>query len=89
MKVSGIYRLAGTAQQNLQFARTALPLLERSLGAQRLVWGSDWPHTQHEDSVGFATVMEQLQALECSPQLMRSLLIEAPQALFGINPSAQ
>ncbi len=89
MKVSGIYRLAGTAQQNLQFARTALPLLERSLGAQRLVWGSDWPHTQHEDRVGFATVMEQLQALECSPQLMRSLLIESPQALFGINPSAQ
>lgn len=85
MKVSGIYRLAGTAQQNLQFARLALPLLEQSFGVLRLVWGSDWPHTQHEDSIGFGTVVEQLQALECSTELRRSLLVEAPRALFGFQ----
>jgi predicted TIM-barrel fold metal-dependent hydrolase len=83
MKVSGIYRLAGTPQQNLEFARTALPLLEQSFGLRRLVWGSDWPHTQHEGSIGFGTVVEQLQALECSTQLMRALLVDAPQALLG------
>ncbi|MHC8333598.1 amidohydrolase family protein [Pseudomonas sp. LB3P25] len=83
MKVSGIYRLAGTPQQNLDFARTALPLLEQNFGLRRLVWGSDWPHTQHEGSIGFGTVVEQLQALECSTQLMRSLLVDAPQALLG------
>jgi hypothetical protein len=27
-------------------------------------------------------VVEQLRALDCSPQVMRSLLIEAPQVLF-------
>jgi predicted TIM-barrel fold metal-dependent hydrolase len=85
MKVSGIYRLAGTQQQNLKFARTALLLLVQSFGLRRLVWGSDWPHTQHEDSVGFGTVVEQLQALECSTQLMRSLLVEAPRELFGFD----
>lgn len=83
MKVSGIYRLAGRPLQNLEFARTALPLLEQSFDLRRLVWGSDWPHTQHEGSVGFGTVMEQFQALECSTQLMRSLLVDAPKALFG------
>lgn len=85
MKVSGIYRLGGTDQQNLEFARTALPLLEKSFGLRRLVWGSDWPHTQHEESIGFNTVVEQLQALDCSAQLMRSLLVDAPKALLRFD----
>jgi predicted TIM-barrel fold metal-dependent hydrolase len=82
MKVSGIYRLEGSEAQNLDFARAALPLLVQSFGQQRLVWGSDWPHTQHENHVSYGSVVEQLRALECSPQVMRSLLIEAPQVLF-------
>lgn len=82
MKVSGIYRLGGSEQQNLDFARQALPLLEQSFGLRRLVWGSDWPHTQHENSINYASVVQQLQALGCSAQMMRSLLIEAPQVLF-------
>ena len=82
MKVSGIYRLEGSEAENLDFARAALPLLEQSFGAQRMVWGSDWPHTQHERRVSYGTVVEQLRALGCSAQSMRSLLIEAPQVLF-------
>jgi len=82
MKVSGIYRLDGSEEENLDFARAALPLLEQSFGAQRMVWGSDWPHTQHEGRVSYARVVEQLRALGCSAQTMRSLLIEAPQVLF-------
>ncbi|SEQ31522.1 Predicted metal-dependent hydrolase, TIM-barrel fold [Pseudomonas sp. NFACC02] len=82
MKVSGIYRLEGSEPENLDFARAALPLLVQSFGQQRLVWGSDWPHTQHEARVKYGSVVEQLRALECSPQMMRSLLIEAPQVLF-------
>ncbi len=85
MKVSGIYRLAGTPQQNHEFAGEALPLLEQSFGLRRLVWGSDWLHTQHEECVGFGSVIEQLQALERSAQLMRLLLVEAPQVLFGFE----
>jgi len=85
MKVSGIYRLEGSESQNLDFARAALPLLVQSFGPQRLVWGSDWPHTQHEGRVSYGTVVEQLQALGCSPQVTRSLLIEAPQVLFDFS----
>lgn len=83
MKVSGIYRLEGTPQQNLEFARMALPLLAQSFGIGRLMWGSDWPHTQHEESVGFETVVDQLKALECSTELMRALLVDSPRRVFG------
>ncbi|WP_053144959.1 amidohydrolase [Pseudomonas sp. P97.38] len=82
MKVSGIYRLAGTDRQNLEFAQAALAVLEQRFGPQRLVWGSDWPHTQHEEHVGFETVMAQLRGLECSASLMQALMVQAPQALF-------
>ncbi|MCK9812599.1 amidohydrolase family protein [Pseudomonas sp. MAFF 302046] len=85
MKVSGIYRLAGTDPQNLDFARAALPLLVQSFGPRRLVWGSDWPHTQHEATVGFGSVVEQLAALGCSAALRHALLVEAPSVLFGFE----
>lgn len=83
MKVSGLYRLGVADEQALVFARTVMPLLEQSFSSHRLVWGSDWPHTQHEKSMDFQTTVAQLQALACSPQSMRALLIEAPRTLFG------
>ena len=82
MKVSGLYRLEGSDPQNLAFAREALPLLLQRLGAHRLVWGSDWPHTQHEDRVTYLTVIEQLQALECPEAVVRALLVDSAKVLF-------
>ncbi|WP_457967052.1 amidohydrolase family protein [Pseudomonas sp. R4-84] len=82
MKVSGIYRLAGTDRENLDFARSALAMLEQSLGPHRMVWGSDWPHTQHEGVVGFDTVVRQLRALQCPAPLLRALMVETPRTLF-------
>lgn len=83
MKVSGIYRLEGDARQNLEFACSVLPLLEHSFGSQRLVWGSDWPHTQHEQDVGYGTVVAQLEALGCSASSRQAMLIDTPKQLFG------
>lgn len=85
LKVSGIYRLAGSPAQNLEFARQAMPLLQQSFGLPRLVWGSDWPHTQHETSVGYAAVLEQRQALGWSTQVKQALLIDTPRQLFGFH----
>ncbi|ROM33729.1 hypothetical protein BK648_23405 [Pseudomonas poae] len=85
LKVSGIYRLAGSPAQNLEFARQAMPLLQQSFGLQRLVWGSDWPHTQHEASIGYAAVIEQRQALDWSAQVEQALLIDTPRRLFGFH----
>lgn len=85
LKVSGIYRLAGTPEQNLEFACAAVPLLAQSFGLERLVWGSDWPHTQHENHVSYTSVLEQRQALGCSPSMRQALLIDTPSRLFGFE----
>ncbi|MGS7251691.1 amidohydrolase family protein [Pseudomonas sp. SK] len=85
VKVSGIYRLEGSAEENLAFARSALCALEAHYGAQRLMWGSDWPHTQHESAVSFGTAVEQFEALGCSAQLRRALLGDTARALFGFE----
>lgn len=86
MKVSAIYRLGGSVEQNAAFARAALPLLLQSFGPRRLVWGSDWPHTQHEHVVSYTDVVEQFRALDCPDPLKRIMLVEAPQALFDFLP---
>ncbi|WP_397452640.1 amidohydrolase family protein [Pseudomonas sp. NA-150] len=83
LKVSGIYRLGGNPQQNIDFAREAMPLLAQAFGLKRLVWGSDWPHTQFEGPINYGATVEQLRQLGCSAQVERALLINAPQALFG------
>jgi len=85
VKVSAIYRLGGTPAQNAEFARAALPLLIKGFGLDRLVWGSDWPHTQHESEIGYGDVVEQLRELGCSDDVRRALLIDAPQVLFGFS----
>lgn len=85
LKVSGIYRLAGSPAQNLEFAHRAMPLLQQSFGLHRLVWGSDWPHTQHEASVAYAAVIEQRQALGWSAAVEQALLIDTPRQLFGFH----
>lgn len=89
VKVSAIYRLGGRREQNLAFAAAALPLLTECFGHSRLVWGSDWPHTQHEDQIDFTTVMGHLQALEIGNDMRRALLLDAPQALFGFAQAAR
>ncbi|MFK7698314.1 amidohydrolase family protein [Pseudomonas caspiana] len=85
VKVSAIYRLGGSAEQNAGFARAAMPLLIKCFGLNRLVWGSDWPHTQHESEVDFARVIGQLQGLGCSGAELRGLMVEAPRVLFGFQ----
>lgn len=83
MKISGIYRLGASPEQNMTFAREAMPLLTQAFGKQRLVWGSDWPHTQYERQMTYGTAVEQLRQLGCSADIERAMLVEAPQALFG------
>jgi len=83
LKISGIYRLGGHPHQNLAFAREAMPLLVEAFGKQRLVWGSDWPHTQFEGQMSYGAAVEQLQLLGCPAEVKQALLVEAPRGLFG------
>lgn len=85
VKISGIYRLEGSNEENLRFAQQALGALEAHYGAEKLMWGSDWPHTQHEAAVSFSSVVQQFDALGCSAELRRALLVDTAQALFGFQ----
>ena len=52
VKLSGSYRTS--------FGTTAhIDTLQSLLFADRLIWGSDWPHTQYEDTIDFNLVAEE------------------------------
>ncbi|BBP79499.1 membrane protein [Pseudomonas sp. Ost2] len=83
IKVSAIYRLGGTPMENLHFAEKALSQMLQSVGPDRLLWGSDWPHTQHEQDVNFASEFDRLRRLACAAPLRQHLLCDTAAQLFG------
>jgi predicted TIM-barrel fold metal-dependent hydrolase len=83
VKVSGVYRLGGTHQENLAFAHAAAPLLIEHFGVDRLMWGSDWPHTQHEGSVDYAGQFALLESMVPWAEQRTAILCDGPRALFG------
>ena len=58
VKISAAYR-NGLAGRGEDIARAALPLLDGALGPERMLWGSDWPHTQF-GSIRYARTLELL-----------------------------
>ena len=83
VKLSGVYRLGGTQQENLLFAHDAAPLLIEHFGADHLMWGSDWPHTQHEQQVDYASEFALFQGLVPWQAQRRAILCDGPGKLFG------
>ncbi len=51
VKVSAPYRIG---EDSNRIAREAYLLLRDSLGRDRLIWGSDWPHTRFESAQSYA-----------------------------------
>ena len=75
-------RDAALAQQDAaQACLTASALLD-AFGAERLMWGSDWPHTQHQDVVDFARSRAVLDDWVPDPVQRRRILVDTPAALF-------
>ena len=75
VKVSGHYR-SPTGQAEAILAA----LLERGAG-HRLVFGSDWPHTRHEQHT-CANILDWTRA-QVGPDLLHGMLTTAPGELFG------
>ena len=55
VKISGVYRLKKGGDFNTckQLASMMLPSLLDSFGPERLLWGSDWPHTNYEEPIDY------------------------------------
>ena len=78
VKVSAPYRNGAAGES---FAREAYPVLRAAYGVDRLLWGSDWPHTQFEASEGYAKNRQFLNALIPDSD-ERARVLASPRPLF-------
>ncbi|WP_047786024.1 amidohydrolase family protein [Variovorax paradoxus] len=66
-------------------ARRAAGSLLDACGPQRLLWGSDWPHTQHREHTGYAHTRAALNDWIPDADARRCILVDTPAALFGFS----
>jgi len=84
VKLSGAYR-NGANGRGQQVALDAIPLLRRAFGMERLLWGSDWPHTQFEKQADYGSARRALDTWLPDPDERRIVLVETPKALFRFS----
>jgi predicted TIM-barrel fold metal-dependent hydrolase len=82
VKLSGAYR-NGAGGRGEAVALQALPLLRAHLGLDRLMWGSDWPHTLFETATTHARQRELLTQWLPDAQERQRVLWQSPARLFG------
>jgi predicted TIM-barrel fold metal-dependent hydrolase len=75
IKLSGPYRCEGQPEL---YARAYLD----TLGAQRLIWGSDWPWTQHHEGMTYAKSLGWLSDWIPDAAVRRIVLEDTPRSLF-------
>ncbi|WP_042704301.1 amidohydrolase [Azospirillum sp. B506] len=79
IKLSAPYRAALTPD----LAARSLDLLREACGgSHRFVWGSDWPHTQHEAETGYEAQLARFHGLIPDPAERTQILVGNPAALF-------
>ncbi|GHB15191.1 amidohydrolase family protein [Salinicola rhizosphaerae] len=82
VKLSATYR----ARLGLDQAKASLERLRDAYGhSDRLVWGSDWPHTRFEDKTGYDDQFGVMQALLPEESERRRILVDNPATLFQID----
>lgn len=85
VKLSAPYRNGGNGGSvyGAYLAHQAWPLLRQYLGCDRLLWGSDWPHTQHESATSYAHSWQQFSALVTDAQDRSTITGATAARLFG------
>jgi predicted TIM-barrel fold metal-dependent hydrolase len=81
VKLAAAYR-NGADGRGQQVAQDAIPLLRSAFGMDRLLWGSDWPHTQFEKSTGYGHARQALDTWLPDADERRLVLVDTPRALF-------
>lgn len=84
VKISGLYR-NWPDLSDLSQAKNCTARLLDAFGPERLLWGSDWPHTQNETNIRYAMTQQQFEA--CVPDMVdrKIILQDAPARLFRFN----
>ena len=78
VKISAPYRNGAAGES---FAKEAYPLLRSAYGLDRLLWGSDWPHTQFEATQSYAKIRQFLDTLIVDKN-ERAQVLASPRPLF-------
>ncbi len=81
VKLSGAYR-NGPDGAGEATALAAMPLLKAAFGLDRLVWGSDWPHTLFEKTATYAGARQLLDQWLPDAAERSVVLRETPAELF-------
>jgi predicted TIM-barrel fold metal-dependent hydrolase len=82
IKLSGAYRLGGVDAMRLS------RLWLQELGPQALLWGSDWPCTNHENLANYTALMNELVNWLAGEHL-DSVLAHNPQRLYWGETTTQ
>ena len=63
-------------------AHDAVQALLKAFGPERLMWGSDWPHTQHREIADYTTAHAALAGWVPDAAVRRRILVDTPALLF-------
>jgi predicted TIM-barrel fold metal-dependent hydrolase len=68
-----------------EIGRQSAALLLGAMGPERLIWGSDWPHTQNEDRVSYARTKQDLADWVPDESERRTIMQDTALRLFRFN----
>ncbi|PSJ43727.1 GntR family transcriptional regulator [Zobellella endophytica] len=87
IKLSGAERISGEAYPYADVAPFARAIL--AAAPERTLWASDWPHTGLErDMPNDGGLLELVHDWAADPLLLRKILVDNPQRLYGFAPLA-
>lgn len=87
LKLSGSYR-NGADGVGERIAAAAIPLVRSAFGVERLLWGSDWPHTQFERVTNYGAVRARFDEWITNPAERTAVLQTTPAGLFRFHRAA-
>lgn len=76
VKISASYR-NGSAQKPTDNTEMLMPLLLKHFGAERLLWGSDWPHTRYEDRMTYTKAIDEIYHWELTNTQRNNILSQS------------
>jgi predicted TIM-barrel fold metal-dependent hydrolase len=82
VKISGAYRCANHGSG---FVHAATAQIIDAFGTERMMWGSDWPHTQFERATDFGQTLSTLLDLGLEAPLVNTILRTTPYSFYGFD----